>query len=511
MKTRISIVLIFTLFNIQSFAQSPSDALNFSQTFNGGTARFVSMGGAFGALGGDFGSLSYNPAGLGIYRTSEFTFTPSFKNRSITSDYNGMSGNDSKSRFYFDNLGFVFSFKPYKDADNGLINFNLGFGFNRTNDFNSNAIARGNNSDNSMMDYIAGLASGNNYFDLTDPDDNTYNPFLDSNAPWEAIMAWNTFLIDTATGSNGQDYWAALNPGDGVAQQKVISTSGLTGEYTISVGANISNKVYFGATLGISDINIKTSSTYSEDAFTSNGYLPNGDRFNYSDYNQTIETNGSGYNLKLGVIFKPIEGLRLGYAFHTPTYYKLEDTYSYSLFSSFDYGTSESKTPNSRYDYQLETPFKSIGSIAYVFQDLGLLSLDVEKVNYSKMRFREGGDGYSYTSENQDINDIYRNVYNLKVGGEVRIDKMFLRAGYAYYGSPYKSGYLNEDSNRKLISGGIGYRSGNFFIDAAYLYTLQNEKYIFYNLSNADGSLAINPVSTKMTEGKFLMTVGFKF
>lgn len=511
MKTKLISSILFSLISLISFAQSSSDALNFSQTFNGGTARFVSMGGAFGSLGGDFGALSYNPAGLGIYRSSEFTFTPSFKNRTVSSDYNGLSNEDSRSRFYFDNVGFVFSFKPNKTEETGLVNFNIGFGFNRTNDFFSNAIAKGDNNKNSIMDYFAGLAAGNKYSDLTDPGNDSYNPYLDSNAPWKAIMAWNTYLIDTIPGSAGKDYWAALNGGDGVAQQNVISTSGLTGEYAMSVGTNFSNKLYFGATFGIAEINFKSSITYSEDAFNSNGLLPNGDRFNYSDYKQTYETNGSGYNLKLGVIYKPIDGLRLGFAVHTPTYYKLQDTYSYSMSTNFDYGTSNSSTPNSRYDYNLETPFKSISSIAYVFKDKGLISFDVEKVNYSKMRFREGGDGYNYTSENQDISDIYRNVYNFKVGGELRFDNMFLRAGYASYGSPYKSGYFNENSKRNIISAGIGYRSGNFFVDAAYLYSLQNEKYVLYNLSNADGTLAVNPVSTKMTEGKFLLTIGFKF
>ena len=39
--------------------------------FYGGTARFMSMGGAFTALGGDISTLSQNPAGIGVFRTSE--------------------------------------------------------------------------------------------------------------------------------------------------------------------------------------------------------------------------------------------------------------------------------------------------------------------------------------------------------------------------------------------------------------------------------------------------------
>lgn len=517
MKTKILYTILFSVFIFSVKAQNESDALRYSQTYNGGTARFVSMGGAFGALGGDFSSLSYNPAGLGVYRSSEFTFTPSFKSRSISSDYNGSNGKDTRNRFYFDNLGFVLSFKPNKDVESGLVNLNLAFGYNRTNDFYANAFAKGDNTVNSMMDYFGGLTNLSNiyYNDMTSPSNpnDLYNPFSDSKAPWESILAWNTFLIDTAYGNN--NYVAALNPGDGVLQRKRTSNTGSSGEFVFSLGANFSNKLYIGATLGVANVDYTTTTTYSEDAFSGNDTLFNGYRFYYSDYKQIIETTGSGYNFKIGVIYKPIEGLRLGLALHTPTYYNLEDTYSSSIYSNFDVHKKEigfySETPNSRYDYHLESPFKAIGSIAYTFKDLGLLSVDVEHVNYSSMRLRDGGDGADFSGANDAISAQYRNVNNIRVGGEVRIDDMFLRGGYAYYPSPYVKGSLNENSNRSVISGGIGYRTGNFFIDAAYLYSMQKEKYFFYNLSNADGSSAVNPVSTKMSEGKFLVTIGFKF
>jgi len=505
MKTKLFYIILFSIAISSANAQIATDALNYSQTFNGGTARFVSMGGAFGALGGDFSSLSYNPAGLGIFRSSEFTITPSFKSRNVNSDYNGSSGEDTRNRLNFDNLGFVLSFKPYKERESGLISFNLGFGYNRTNDYYTYSYIKGSNS-NSMMDYFAANAYGYNYNDLT-PDD-TYNPFneLGTNA-WESIMAWNTYLINPLSAT---EYEAALNAEDGVFQSNSISKTGGSGEYVFSFGTNFSNKLFIGATLGITSIDYTYSATYQEDAFASNDTIFNGDRFNNFKYRQTYETKGTGYNLKLGAIYK-LEGLRLGLAVHTPTYYNLEDTYSSSMSSDFLDGTAESYTPNGNYEYHLETPFKTIASIAYVYKDLGLISLDVEHINYSSMRFRDGGDGYDYTTENDDINNAFKNVNNIKLGVEYRVKDVFLRGGYAFYPSPYKSGYLNKDANRSLISGGIGYRSGNFFIDAAYQYSIQKEKYIFYDLRNPDGSLAVNPVSTKTTEGKLLVTMGFKF
>lgn len=510
MKTRLLYFALFAFTVVSSNAQTISDALNYSQTFNGGTARFVSMGGAFGALGGDFSSIGMNPAGLGVYRSSEFTFTPSFKKRNVLSDYNGRSSEDSRNHLGIDNIGFVFSYKPDKSSEQGLINLNLAIGYNKQNDFLQNSIAIGDNTTSSIMDYFAILANGYTQGELTIPDpvaepNNKYNPYLnkDKNIPWEAIMAWNTYLINPTATTN--EYEAALNGGDGVIQKNKSSNKGTSGDYILSLGANFSHKLYLGFTLGLSSINYSSSIIFSEDAFTSNDTIFNGDRFNYSDYFQNYETIGNGYNLKIGAIYKPIDGLRLGIALHTPTYYNLEDTYSYSMSTSFKYGNSNTDSPNSRYEYSLETPLKVLGSVAYIFKDYGLISLDIEHVNYSTMRFRDGGDGYDYSEENERINDTYKSVNNIKVGGEIKIDNFSFRGGYSFYPSPYKKTELNSNSDRSIISAGVGFRSGNVYVDAAYQHTILNEKYKYYPL------LDINSVSTKMTEGKFLITLGVKF
>lgn len=495
MKPKIFISAILTLVVTEIYAQGSADALRFSQIFNGGTARFTSMGGAFGALGGDFGAISYNPAGLGVYRTSEFTITPSFKSRSINSTYNGNSMKDTRTRFYFDNVGFVMSFKPNKSSETGLVNFNIGLGYNRSNDFYSNSIANGENEQNSILDYYAGLASSNglDYNNLTQ---------------W----AWDGYLIDPAPGGG---YWAMLGEGDGVLQQNTLETEGTFGEYVFSFASNISNKLFLGATFGIQNFFYSHSETYLEDAFDSNPVLTNGYRFYYMDYSQTFETEGSGYNFKIGAIYKPIEGLRIGFALHTPTYFNFNDTFSSSMYTDLDstglQRTYEFESGNSKYDYKFETPFKMIGSIAYVFKEVGLISFDYEYLDYSSMRFRDGGDGYTYSNENIELGQVFKSSSNIRIGGEFKLGDVYLRGGYAFYGNPYSSGYLNDKSKRSIISGGIGYRSGNFFIDAAYMRSILTQKYIFYDLRDIDNNLIVNPVSTKMTEGKMLVTFGFKF
>ncbi|BDX36710.1 hemin receptor [Tenuifilaceae bacterium CYCD] len=498
----------FILTSSYATAQTTSDALRFSQTINGGTARFTSMGGAFGALGADFTSLSINPAGLGVYKSSEFTITPSFKHNSIKSAYNETNASDTKNRLSFDNVGLVLSFNPYKTDERGIVNYNIGFGYNRTNDFNANSYSKGNNNVNSIMDYFAEKASGYYYEDLFDDDNKT--PFKNGVAPWDVIMAWNTYLLfDTIAGTNGTEYMPALLTGDGVVQKNIVNSKGGSGVYDISFAINISNKLFIGASLGISEFNYTYNATYKEDAFESNPELSLGNRFYYMDYNQYYENSGTGYNFKIGGIYTPISNIRIGLSIHTPTFYSFSEKYSYSMLSNFDINGTEtnsiSKSPLGRYEYDFETPFKLIGSFAYIFKNVGLISLDVEHLDYSSMKFRNGGDGYSFTNENSAIENTCKSVTNIRVGGEIKIKDFAIRAGYAFYPSPYKSGYLNESSNTSQISGGFGYRSGGFSIDMAYLHTIKKEQYLFYDYNG------LNPVETKMNDGKVLVTLGFRF
>lgn len=499
------------ILNSKLFSQSIADGLNFSQTFNGGTAKFVSMGGAFGALGSDFSSIGINPAGLGVYKSSEFTITPSFKHREISSTYNGVDASDTKNRLNFDNVGLVLSFQPYQTNENGIVNFNFGFGYNRTNDFYSNSMAKGNFDQSSVMYYLTNKAKSKNLppsaLEYTDD----YDPFYgNSTDNWDLVMAWNTWLLfDYDAGTNS--YISALFAEDSVDHANVISTEGGSGEYNLSFSVNIANKVYLGASVGITDFNYEYNVTYSEYAADNNLRDINGDRFYFLDYSQHYKTEGTGYNLKIGAIYNPVPSLRIGASIHTPTFYSFDDTYSYSMNSNFDTSYVEvnyfSGTPRGHYDFDFETPFRFIGSLAYIIKDFGLISLDVEHVDYSSMKFRNGGDGDSFTDLNTSIENTYKSVTNIRAGGEYKIGDFSIRGGYAYYPSPYKSGQLNKNAKTTQISGGLGYRSGGFSIDMAYLYTMRDEKYLFYD----DPYNNLNPVKTETTDGKFLVTFGFRF
>jgi hypothetical protein len=75
-----TIILILTLFSLTyCIGQTSSDALRYSYLHPvTGTARTIGIGSSIGALGGDFSSVSINPAGIAMYRSSEFTITPGY-------------------------------------------------------------------------------------------------------------------------------------------------------------------------------------------------------------------------------------------------------------------------------------------------------------------------------------------------------------------------------------------------------------------------------------------------
>lgn len=501
---------LMTLLSITSTtlnAQSLADGLRFSQTINNGTARFVSMGGAFGALGADFSSIGINPAGVGVYKSGEFTITPSFKTQKVNSAFLGVSASDNKNKINLDNLGFVLSFKPYKSEEKGILAYNLSFGYNRTNDFHSNAITLGDFNKYSIMDYFSTITNGKYTPSQLEPSTN-YNPFNSlGGGAWESIMAWNTWLLyeyDSGTGI----YEPAIYLQDSVKYKNITTTEGGSGEFTTAFAVNISNKLYLGASLGITDFNYTFNSTYSEDAKQSNPSRPNGDRFYYMDYKQYVETKGSGFNLKIGGIYIPIPEVRIGLSLHTPTFYSFDDAFSSSIISNFDTTGIEvnfqSTSPLGRYDYHFETPMKVTGSVAFIIMQKGLISFDVEHLDYSAMRFRRGGDGDTFWDLNSQMGNTFKNVTNLRFGGEFKLGDISLRGGYAYYPSPYKSGFLNDKSNIRQFSGGIGYRSGNLSIDFAYLKTLQDIKYVFYDYD-------IPSVTNKVRDSRLLLTFGFRF
>lgn len=478
-----SITLIIALMiGSFAFAQNETDALRYSQLIPGGTARFAAMGGAFGALGGDFSSLSINPAGIGIYRGSEITITPSLNYSQVETRYFNHFEDDMKYNFNLNNIGVVLTLPTSKPGEEGGWQFlNFGFGLNRHNNYNDRWIARGFNPNNSFMTSILEEARREGSVDRL-------NDFSTG-------LAWDTWLL----GKDDVEGFFVDMPDGQVMQHQETNASGAIREFVISMGANYNDRLYLGATVGLPSVRYKEEIVFSEKDIENRN-----DIFNSLTYTNSLRTSGSGYNFKVGAILRVTDMLRLGGAFHTPTFFSLKDRYRASMRSDLNLPdfTDFARSPEGRFDYEINTPMKAIGSVGLVFGRSGLINIDYEYIDYTKARLRSNE--YLFSDENNLIRSSFTQQHNVRVGGEVRLDPVILRAGYAYYSSPYASGV--NDGQRSLISAGFGIREGDFFLDFAYNYAFHSEDYFMYTLESG------GPIANRdFTASAFRATFGFRF
>lgn len=473
-------------------AQNEMDALRYSQVFPGGTARFSAMGGSFGALGGDFSSLSINPAGIGIYRSSEFMITPVFNHSAVETSYFNTREEDMKYNFNLNNVGVVFAFPVGGENNDGGWQFvNLGFGINRHNNFNDRWITEGFNPYSTMMASMLQQAESQG---------------LDNLDPFSTGLAWETFLLDTVP----ELYADMLH---GVNQRQETNTSGHIRELVLTMGANYNDRLYLGATVGFPSVSYEEESVFMEEDIEGRNEI-----FNSMTYANSFKTTGSGYNFKVGAIFRLTDMVRIGGAFHTPTFYDLTDRYSARMTSDLnldDYNDSWEPEKPGRFDYDLETPFKAIGSLGLVFGSTGAINVDYEYIDYTAARLRSRD--YMFSSENRQIRNHFTEQHNIRIGGELNLEPLILRGGYGYYSNPYRSGI--NDATRQMISAGLGIRESGYFIDFSYVYSFFSEDYQLYLLDSEDpadynvaGSAWQYPVTSRdFSASTFRLTFGWRF
>lgn len=495
MNRKIFILIAGILFTGNVLAQYAEDALRFSRTFQGGTARMLSMGGAQQALGADISSLVGNPAGLGFYRSSDFSISPTMRFNTTESKSFGNLSSENRDQLNIGNLGFVITQmnQNYTGADvqNGWVSYTFGFGMNRVNNFYENRYFSGTNTNNSIGNYFADVANNRGL---------SYIP--DTNVTSLEDMAWYSYIIDFDSASNRY-----VRVGNGSVNQKQSDQiEGYQNEWTFAFGANYSNTLYLGASIGLGSLRYERLSKFTETDI-------NDPLYNLSEVtlNDRLTVDGSSFNLKIGAIVRPSDFVRLGLSMQTPDYYNLDESYVTDLSSIADPGANgpEAYQYNSLeylFQYKLRTPFRYQGGIAFIFNKLGLISADVEMINYGNNRLSAGGDNADFGPEqNAIVEDIYKNTFNLRVGAEGKLGPFSLRAGYANYGDPYKS--VKVDQSRRMLSGGIGYRMEDYYFDLAFINQQYKNLYSPYFLNNGSEPVIENTINTN----SIVFTVGTRF
>jgi len=270
-----------------------------------------------------------------------------------------------------------------------------------------------------------------------------------------------------------------------------------------------------GASLSILDLYYRESVTVSE--WDANNNIP---YFENYDFNSFLRTSGYGQSFKFGIIYKPVNQVRLGVSLSTPSFYKVHDSFSTTMKSYVIYedgtGNYNESSPYSEYDYRIETPMRTTFSGAFIVGKKGLLSVDYELLNYGNAKLRRGGDGYNFVNENMDIKEAYKTVGNLRIGGEWRLTEPFsIRAGYQYQPSAFNATAFgnsqpNADANTMVYSTGIGYRVGAMFFDVAYRYLTVTNFDLPYP-TPSDYYPAPQMAEIKNIRHDVLFTLGYRF
>lgn len=499
MKKLYIIIALALLTPIFSRAQSDADALRYSMLDFGGTARSLGSANAYGAVGGDYSSTSINPAGLGIYRSSEFVLSPGLANFSTESSFLGETNTADKYNFYLGNTSLVLSGIKDKNQNrtDGWVGANFGIGYNKLANYNNDVYYSGFNANSSLLDVYAGYLNGVEPGDAFKAD------------PFGAGLAWEAYLLnpnpdDTTTYSSVAD-------GGNVRQSKSISTRGGNDEMTISFAGNYANRLYVGGTLGIPFIRYDNVTNYTEE--DANEVHPDFINFTETD---VLRTTGSGINIKLGMIYRLSDYIRLGAAFHSPTLYQMHDVYSASIASSLDItGEKSFDSPIGEYNYELITPWRVIGSAALTFQKYGFLSADYEFVDYSASNFNFNNNSAAENTAEANVNNAittkYGSASNIRLGGEFVHDILRLRAGYAIMGSPFNDGIATGDADysKNTYTAGIGIKEENFFIDFGYGHSILHGYDIQYIQPDADAP--DNGATIDNIENNFQLSLGFRF
>ena len=515
---------------IGASAQTMYDALNFSETDWYGTARSIAMGNAMTAVGGDLGGIAINPAGSAVTGYSLFAITPGLSISSNTSQFTqGVQSSsvlkNGQTKFILPSCGFILDF-DFGDSS-GLCNWTFGFTANASNYYNNGTVGRGVNAGSCLSGLLAVNATNNAY---------KWSSLTGYTADYPTSVAYNSCSIDPLnTDSTGEfvddgnfigiqeNYTAGKEPtlGGAINEKYNEETYGHKADYLINFGFNIANTVYIGTNLGLQSISYTKGYSIYESALDPSVFQTG---FNDLRYAYSYKAEGTGVYGKIGVIVTPGSGLRLGATFQTPTVISIKERYCHSMSNSY-YTSGRLATndpvnsPEGTFRYKITTPMSFSLGVAYTLGSVGVISVDYERVNYSRMKLSSYNSNFSvdFDAENDDIKEFMGASNMLRAGLEVRLkETLAIRAGYNFtsgaerrYGSTGTLERVKADIN--AFSLGLGYDSdGSFFADLCGRLTMRSdEDILLYDNYLSD---ALSPsLNVKRNLFTIAATIGWRF
>lgn len=510
---KLSLLILCTLAFSAAIAQTVDDIALFSKTGLNGSPRFTAMGGAFTSLGNDPSAIGINPASSAVnnYSAINFSFGIDNENSSLSNFYgNERLSNELSSSFQ--NFGLNFVIKADKET-----RVSLALSVNRLANFNRNFSISGQGNEYTLGEYWADESAG-------------FSPDVISN---DAYAAWQAFLLvpDSSTGNiqqNGYAYGDIIN-GELVSNSNVnysVDQFGSFNETNIALAIDQSSKFYYGLSMGFPSLNFRREEFIREDLLQNSNPPYSASSYTYRRLN---DLNANGFNLKLGLIFKPLETIRLGISYESPSWYTINQFYETDINARFTQAPEPGQGTNissdiletGLYSYRLRTPSIIRAGISGVLWKKLVLSADYNREGLGNNRLYTNRRSFNIEESllQNDFQPVVDRMLNSQresfaFGAELKLENFFLRAGYRLDESAYKSEFkATTVADLETLSGGIGYRNGPWTFNITYLNSQQEYTQVGYRGFDENGEAieVIDDISVSRINENVVFGVGYKF
>jgi long-subunit fatty acid transport protein len=458
----------------QSYAQFPEDALRFAMPGVGVGARSLGMGNAYTGVASDFSAIYWNPAGLAQIEHGEFSLGFSQLNYKDNGTFFGAGQSLTNNATNLNALGLVYPVPVHKGS---LV---LAFGYARQSNFTTGLSFEGFNPNSSIIQTWA-------------PDGQPYPSQITIAEELQlAIADTNTGLFDSRIR-------------DRVTQIGRVLEGGGINNWSVGGGVDIARDLSAGLTLTYLSGSYKYEREYTEqDNDASHTVFPFD--FDQLTIDEFVESDISGVNAKLGLLYQVPDRFRFGIGVKTPTSYHVKEDFGTTASSYFDDGavfpTDGPFESFASGEYDVITPWVFSGGASVIIRDL-VLSGDVEYTDWTQLEFDDANP--DVIALNKDIKEIFRATADWRVGLEYDIRKygVRVRGGFMYNTSPYEQDQSSE-FDRKYVTGGLGILlSGSTMLDVAYARGWWTTDRVNY-----DGT---SRVDEKITTNNFLATFSYRF
>lgn len=446
----IALTMSGLLLSTTGWAQNYVDLIRYSRPDDLGSARYTSMAGAFSALGNDFSATSMNPAGIAVYRHSELSTTLYYRNTQANTQYyeNGSSYSDGQLRF--SQIGVVSHTNVSSTA-----HFNYGFRYNRTNDYGFEQRVAGFNMETSILDQ----------WELTA----NYYASGGENLADQGLL-YEDMANDVGLIAYQNNAWSKSVETTNISQTQAFNSRGGKGIFAMDFGYQDKGTFNIGGSIEIPTLSYSDDEVYKESGYLNSSYTG-------MTWRNTYDVTGVGFQLKAGILWTPENLGRISIYLHSPIWWSMAQEGETVLTSHSSTGNTVSRQPFNTFFWQMTTPVKVGAGYAYVFKKFGLISVDYayQDMSYANAKSNDYPGSMDYV--NEDIDSYVSAWHDIRVGGELRLDKMFIRAGYHLTTTPF----TDSGSNAKQYSGGVGYKANKWGIDVAYSLRQRSDEFFLYS------------------------------